>query len=263
MKNGEIIRNKRLKDNYFRVDFYSPELCKQAKAGQFAHVKICGIPNKVLRRPFSISDVSSEGLLTIIYKVVGAGTEALSSLKPGDTCDIMGPLGNPFSPSVKSDIPVIIAGGYGAAATYLIAKNSPSPGILLLGARTAKDLILTDEFKRLGFEVKVSTEDASEGYGGRVTGLMEELLADKNRRNMKFYACGPHGMLMAAGKLILQHGLDGELSLDHLMCCGVGACFACVVKVKADNSDGWRYARTCKEGPVFKASEVYYDLEPE
>ena len=258
MINGEIISNTQLKNTYYKVDFHAPELCENAKAGQFAHVKISGIPNKVLRRPFSISNVDKNGTLTIIYKVVGTGTEVLSTLKPGAICDIMGPLGNPFTAPVKPEIPVIIAGGYGTAATYLIAKNSQVPGILLLGARSSKDLILTEEFRKLGFEVKVSTEDGSEGHKGRVTELMEKQLSG-NTGNMKFYACGPHGMLMAAGKIILEHGLDGELSLDHLMCCGVGACFACVVKVKADSEDGWRYARTCKEGPVFKASQVYYD----
>lgn len=258
MKNGEIITNSLIKDSYYRVEFHVPELCEKAKAGQFAHVKISGIPNKVLRRPFSISNVDDSGKLTIIYKVVGAGTDALSTLGPGVVCDVMGPLGNPFSAPEKNDIPVIIAGGYGAAATYLIAKNSTRPGILLLGARTSQDLILTDEFRKLGYDVRVSTEDGSEGHKGRVTELLEKLLAG-DTANMKYYACGPHGMLMAVGKMILAGGLDGELSLDHLMCCGVGACFACVVKVKADNEDGWRYARTCKEGPVFKASQVYYD----
>lgn len=258
MKNGEIITNCLIKDSYYKVEFHVPELCEKAQAGQFAHVKISGIPNKVLRRPFSISNVDESGKLTIIYKVVGAGTDALSSLGQGVVCDVMGPLGNPFTVPGANDIPVIIAGGYGAAATYLIAKNSPRPGILLLGARSSQDLILTDEFRKLGYDVRVSTEDGSEGHKGRVTELLESLLAG-DTRNMKYYACGPHGMLMAVGKMILAGGLDGELSLDHLMCCGVGACFACVVKVKADNEDSWRYARTCKEGPVFKASQVYYE----
>jgi dihydroorotate dehydrogenase electron transfer subunit len=89
--------------------------------------------------------------------------------------------------------------------------------------------------------------------------MIPDVLNDYPESKLKFYACGPHGMLMALGQILLNMNMDGELSLDHLMCCGVGACFACVVKIKADNSDGWYYARTCSEGPVFKASQVYYE----
>jgi dihydroorotate dehydrogenase electron transfer subunit len=170
----------------------------------------------------------------------------------------MGPLGKPFSEPEKDELPVIVAGGYGSAATYLIAKNAKKPGILLLGARSEKDLILTEKFREHSFEVKTATEDGSDGHKGLVTELLTPTIRENPDKKLHFYACGPKGMLMALGEMLLKRELDGELSLDHLMCCGVGACFACVIKVKADNEQGWRYARTCKEGPVFKASEVYY-----
>ncbi len=257
-QNGEIINNNLLYNDYYKVDFYAPEITKNAKAGQFIHLKIAKLEDRILRRPFSICNVSNDGTLTILYKVVGKGTEHLSKLKKCDVCDIMGPLGNPYSPPLDDEIPVVIAGGYGAASTYLLLHNSQQKGYLLLGGRSKDDLILVDEYKKTGSTVLTSTNDGSYGHKGLVTELIPDVLAKNKGKKLRFYACGPMGMLMAVGQQLLKEGFDAELSLDHLMCCGVGACFACVIKVKANNEDGWRYARTCSEGPIFKASEVYY-----
>jgi dihydroorotate dehydrogenase electron transfer subunit len=254
---GEILSNQNLQDDYYKVEFYAPEICAKAQAGQFVHVQIAHLRDRILRRPFSICDVDNQGRLTVVYKAVGIGTENLAKLPAGTVCDLMGPLGKPFTQAKADELPVIVAGGYGSAATYQLSKLAPK-GLLLLGARSKKDLILTENFAQNGYEVLTSTEDGSHGEKGLVTKLLEQVISEHKDKKLHFYACGPTGMLMAMGKLLLAEGLDGELSLDHLMCCGVGACFACVVKVKADNEDGWRYARTCKEGPVFMASEVYY-----
>jgi dihydroorotate dehydrogenase electron transfer subunit len=256
--NGKIITNSILQDDYYKIEFYVPEICKKAKAGQFVHIKIANLKDRILRRPFSIADVSEDGLLSVVYKVVGKGTEVLSSLVAGEFCDLLGPLGTPYSLPKADEFPIIVAGGYGSAATYLIAKNSPQKGLLLLGARSKNDLILTDKFSEAGFKVQTSTDDGSQGHKGFVTELIAKALEENKGKKIRFYACGPTAMLLSLAKMLQELGYnDGELSLDHLMCCGVGACFACVVKVKADNEDGWRYARTCKEGPVFKAKDVY------
>lgn len=235
-----------------------PDICLMTSPGQFIHVQISNLRDRILRRPFSICNVTEDGILTVIYKVIGAGTEVLSKQKSGTLLDIMGPLGKPFSIPAADEVPVIVSGGYGSAATYLLARRSGTKGVFLLGARTNDDLILHNEYKKLGYDVRIATNDGSEGTKGFVTELIDGVLNDYKDRKLRFYSCGPHPMLMALGKLLQSKNLDGELSLDHLMCCGVGACFACVVKVKADNEDGWRYARTCKEGPVFMASEIYY-----
>ena len=260
LEDANILRNARLKGDYWKVDFNSPEICPEVKPGQFVHVQIAQLRDRILRRPFSICNVTDDGVLSLVYKVVGEGTAALSELKPGTECNLMGPQGVPFSDPGADEIPVIVAGGYGSAATYILAQRSANPGILLLGARSEADIILTEEFENCGFDVRLATEDGSLGTKGLVTLLLDQVIEENagNAQRLHFYGCGPHGMLMAMGQLLLAKGKDGELSLDHLMCCGVGACFACVIKVKADNEDGWRYARTCNEGPVFKASEVYY-----
>jgi len=259
---GEILSNSILQDDYRKVEFYAPDICRGTKPGQFVHIQIAGLKDRILRRPFSICNVTEDGTLTVVYKVVGSGTQVLAVLKPGEICDLLGPLGNPFSPCSDDEFPVIVAGGYGSAATCILARECAAKGVLLLGARSKNDLILTEEFEKLGFEVRTSTQDGSSGHQGLVTELIEPVIKENPGKTLRFYGCGPHGMLMALGKMLTGMNLDGELSLDHLMCCGVGACFACVVKVK-DGETGWRYARTCKEGPIFKASEVYYGGEEE
>jgi len=257
----KIISNKILKNDYRIIVFQTDQIASMVQPGQFIHVKIANLNDRILRRPFSVCDVSNNGELTVVYKIVGEGTKVLSELLPGATCNLMGPLGVPYSIPEDGEIPVLIAGGYGAAATKLLASRSSEKGLFLIGARGEQDIILTDIFENLQFDVRVATEDGSAGIKGLVTVLLEDILKQKDSElsKYKFYACGPRGMLMAVGKILTERGLDAELSLDHLMCCGVGACFACVIKVKADNADGWRYARTCNEGPVFKASEVVLD----
>ena len=259
LENCKIISNDILKGDYRKVVFHAPSIASKVQPGQFAHVRIAKLRDKILRRPFSICEIDDSGHLTLVYKIVGSGTAALAELTHGEICSILAPQGVPFSTPDVAETPVIVAGGYGSAATLHLARISPTPGILLLGARSTQDLILIDEFKKIGFEVRIATEDGSMGTKGLVTTLLQDILRDSSSAAFAFKGCGPHGMLMAVGKMLLASGLDGELSLDHLMCCGVGACFACVVKVKAKNLDGWRYARTCNEGPVFKASEIYYE----
>ncbi|MDD5698814.1 MAG: dihydroorotate dehydrogenase electron transfer subunit, partial [Victivallaceae bacterium] len=230
MNIGEIVSNRILQGDYYAVRFYAPEICRKTQPGQFVHVRIAKLQDRILRRPFSICDVSDDGLLTVIYKVVGKGTETLAALPPGTVCDLLGPLGNPYSLPGTDEFPVIVAGGYGSAATYLLARRCRSKGLLLLGARCAAELILADEFAAAGFEVRPATDDGSCGHRGFVTELIAPVLETNKDKKIRFYACGPTPMLLALAKLLQETGYpDGELSLDHLMCCGVGACFACVV----------------------------------
>ncbi len=256
---GEILSNRCLKGDYFQVVFHAPSIAAAARPGQFVHVRIAGLEAHILRRPFSINDADpARGTVQVTYKIVGAGTRALAELAPGACCDLLGPQGKGYELPLADEIPVMIAGGYGTAAMYMICKKAPRKGILLLGARSDSDLVLDDDYRKLGCDVRIATNDGSVGQKGLVTVLLDELLHSDGAGRYRFYACGPTPMLMAAGKMLVAAGRpDAELSLDHLMCCGVGACFACVVKVK--DGDSWRYARSCAEGPVFPAGEVYYE----
>jgi len=255
----KILENSCLKGLYRRIVFFAPGIAAKAEPGQFVHVRILSLKDRILCRPFSISGYDPQaGTLTITYKVVGAGTEELATLKPGDICDIMGPQGKGYPMPSADETPLVVAGGYGSAATLPLALRSKNKGILMLGARSAADIILDDEYKRAGYDVRIATQDGSLGHKGLVTELLDSALADAPK-TPAVYACGPTPMLMALGKLCIERGVKCYLSLDQHMCCGVGACFACVVKMKDPSSpDGWRYSRTCKEGPVYSADEVYY-----
>ena len=254
-----IIANTRIQGDYFKLVFSSPEMAERAAAGQFTHIRIDRRQDRILRRPFSIHDTDpASGTVTVVYKVVGRGTAALSGLAAGTGIDALGPLGKSYTPPEPDVLPVAVAGGYGAAAMFMLTRRQP--GVLLMGARSAADVILTDRYRDAGYEVRVATNDGSLGQKGFVTDLVPELLAENPGKKFFFYGCGPHPMLMALAKLLRARGLDGELSIDHVMCCGVGACFACVVKVNDPGSpDGWRYARSCSEGPVFPLADVYTD----
>ncbi len=259
MKTGTVLRNRQLQNDYYEVEFHAPEIAAAAQAGQFVHVRIDHQFDRILRRPFSIHDVSADGGVCVVYKIVGTGTQNLARIAPGESCDLLGPLGKAYTPSGKGVVPVLVAGGYGAAACYMLTRTSAEKGVLLLGARSKADVILADRYREAGYDVRIATDDGSLGMRGRVTGLLEPLLRDYAGRELFFYGCGPHPMLLALARFMRARSLRGELSIDHLMCCGVGACFSCVVKLTADNANGWRYARACLDGPVFPAEDIYLE----
>ncbi len=258
MIQGTILDNDRLKGDYYLVRFHAPLICAEARAGQFVHVRINDHFDRILRRPFSIHNCENDAL-SVVYKVVGHGTKELAELRKGDVCDLMGPLGIGFTEPPEGVVPVLVAGGYGAAATYLLTKQVKERGVFLIGARSEQDVLLTDAYRAAGYDVRIATNDGSIGHKGFVTDLIDGVIADYAGKTLFFYGCGPHPMLMAMARLLQGKGLRGELSIDHLMCCGVGACFACVVKVKADSPEGWAYARACNEGPVFNLDSVYVE----
>jgi len=262
LKNEETarsLRNDRIQGDYYRLDLEAPVIARAVRPGQFVHTQIPGLAHRVLRRPFSVFDTDpATGRLSIIYKVVGEGTARLAATAPGTPISLLGPLGNGFSLPSADAFPVIVAGGFGCAATFLLARRSPVPFRVLIGGRSVADLLLVREYRELGCTVRVATEDGSRGHRGVVTDLLAQLL-DGGGPPPRVYACGPNAMLGAVCRLVSGRGLDAEVSLDHVMCCGVGACYTCVVKVLADTPDGWEYVRTCLDGPVFRARETVWE----
>lgn len=253
-----ILRNQLLQEDYYQLDMEAPAIARAAQPGQFVHVQLPGMPANILRRPFSIFDVNPEdGRLSIVYKVVGKGTEHISSLDFATKLNILGPLGRGFSP-LPSDMPsIIVGGGYGCAATFLLAKRAHVKPTVLLGAHTAEDILLQDAYQSLGCRVLVATDDGSAGAKGLVTELLEYVLGEIPK--CRIAACGPTAMLKVVSKIAHSRKLDAEISLDRVMCCGMGACFACVIKRKADTPEKWAYARACADGPVFKADEIWWE----
>jgi len=222
----------------------------------------------VLRRPFSVFKADAEGL-SILYATVGMGTEALTTVEVGEEVDLLGPLGTGFPNLGKNKTPVLVAGGYGNAALYLQAAKLPVKGVAFFGGRSAQDILCVDEFKALGWDVRVTPDDGSLGTQGLVTAALDPWLesfqgSEKNKgggsasfQTLELFACGPNAMLKAVGDRALEKGFTAWLSMDRNMACGVGACLTCVIKRKTET--GWEWARCCKDGPVFNAEEVLWD----
>jgi dihydroorotate dehydrogenase electron transfer subunit len=255
----QIVSNERDTDQYFRLIVRAPAIAPQVQPGQFAHLRIPPLKDALLRRPFSIFQVSG-ATFSVLYKAVGKGTDALSRMRSGEELSAIGPLGHGFTvPKSGGETPLLVAGGYGMAAMYLLAQRSPQKGIVFVGGRRSVDILCEQEFQALGWEVRVTTEDGSHGEKGLVTHpLLAEIRNPQSAiRNLKLFACGPTPMLKAVGKIAADFSVPAELSMDEHMCCGVGVCLTCVIPIKS--GDGWEYQRTCTEGPVFDSTQIAWD----
>ncbi len=240
-----IIANRELKPGCFHMEFASP--FPAALPGQFIMLKAADGSDPLLRRPMSIAGLEN-GVMSVIYKVVGRGSALLSRKQQGDTIDAIGPFGNSFAPPKDARHVLLVGGGIGIAPLLFWAKRNPKvKAAAFIGGAAEKDILCDAEFA----EVHVATEDGSLGEKGLVTA---PLTAHPAYRDGSGYllACGPTGMLKAIDRLSAQDGLRGELSLEERMGCGFGVCLGCVL----DTAGGRK--RMCVEGPVFKTGEVQW-----
>ncbi|MYA77168.1 MAG: dihydroorotate dehydrogenase electron transfer subunit [Gemmatimonadetes bacterium] len=232
----------------------------------------------LLRRPFSIAERDPErGVFGLIYRIVGGGTEILATRRRGELVDVLGPLGRTFEP-VRAGRPVImVAGGVGVAPFLSLAQETardgrarPAEMTVLFGAATAGLLSGEEKFREYGVGVRLATDDGTTGHRGPVTELLERELASSPRRCAYLYACGPTPMMRRCQEIAREAGIDGQVSLEGIMPCGVGVCMACVVAcadpgadpgagpgaVHGEPSSSRRYERVCDAGPVFDMQEV-------
>ena len=213
------------------------------KPGQFVNIKLEGL---FLRRPISVNDVEGDKL-TLIYKVVGKGTEQMSNMVCGETLDILTGLGNGYDISKSGKNPLLIGGGVGVPPLYMLAKRLIEKGedvSVILGFNTKDEIFYEDEFKALGAKVYVTTVDGSYGIKGFVTTAMESLDYTYT------YTCGPEPMLKAVYK---TSKTPGEYSFEERMGCGFGACMGCSCKTLYGNK------RICKDGPVLLKEEIIWE----
>lgn len=264
-----------LSDRYRVLACRAPGIAGSAMPGQFVHLSVPNLESAVLRRPFSVYKASG-GAVSIMYKSVGAGTRAMTKLLPGDQVSLMGPLGNGFPPLQAGSFPVLVAGGYGAAALRLFAERSFVKGIAFLGASCAENLVCTGEFQRCGWATRITTEDGSAGARGLIIEELDKWRAvELDGRSPEFFACGPIGMLESVAERAVSGGWRAWLSMEQHMGCGVGACLGCVQKAKnnlpgAEADDGrpdretaWKWARVCSEGPVFECRDIVWERHGE
>ncbi len=243
MKQGlfEIIENTALTETVYRMRLVG-DTSHITRPGQFVNIKLDGF---YLRRPISVCDCSGD-TLTLVYKVVGKGTEAMSKMRDGKL-DILTGLGNGYDLSLSGDKPLLLGGGVGVPPLYLLAKELRKAGkevTVILGFNTKDEIFYEEEFKALGAKVLVATADGSYGVKGFVTDAM------KDPEYTHFYTCGPEPMLKAVCKATTT---SGQLSFEERMGCGFGACMGCSCKTLTGNK------RICKEGPVMKKEEILWE----
>lgn len=214
------------------------------RPGQFVNVLIEG---QYLRRPISVND-AIDGELTLIYKIVGVGTEKMAKMTTGEKLDILTGLGNGYDIETSGDRPLLIGGGVGVPPLYMLAKQLCAKGCdvtVILGFRSARDVFYKDEFEALGAKVFVTTEDGTAGTKGFVTGVFGEA-GDYTHT----YSCGPEPMLRAVYN---TSNTSGQYSFEERMGCGFGACMGCSCKTLYGNK------RICKDGPVLVKEEIVWE----
>ena len=236
----EILSNRALAPNVYEMKLRGDTSAITAP-GQFVQIRLDGF---FLRRPISVCDAQGD-VLTLIYKVVGRGTEAMSALAPGKQLDLLTGLGNGYDLSLCGDAPLLIGGGAGVPPMYLLAKRLIAEGkrvTAILGFNTASEVFYEAEFRALGAEVIVATADGSYGTKGFVTDAMDGLTYTH------ICACGPEPMLRA----VYNCPGSGQFSFEERMGCGFGACMGCTCKTKYGNK------RICVDGPVLKKEEIVW-----
>ena len=238
----EIVSNEALTDCVYKM-VLGGDTSAITAPGQFVNIRLDGM---FLRRPISVCDFD-ENTLTIIYKVVGKGTEAMSGMCPGTKLDILTGLGNGYDLSLSGDQPVLLGGGVGVPPMYNLAKKLLEQGkkvTVILGFNTKSEIFYEDEFRKLGCDVIVATADGSCGIKGFATTPLENL------SYTYFYTCGPEPMLKAVYRATRT---SGQMSFEERMGCGFGACMGCSCKTLTG------YKRICKDGPVMKKEEILWE----
>lgn len=247
-----VIEQKMIAEGICSMWLDAKEIAVQAKPGQFISV-YSNDKSRVLPRPISICEIDREkGTLRIVYRVVGKGTEEFSKAKPGDSFEILGPLGNGFPiEEAKGKKVLMIGGGIGVPPMLQTAKEIEGEAIIVSGYRN-QDLFLKEELESAG-TLFIATEDGSVGTKGNVVDAIRE---NQIEADMMF-ACGPKPMLRALKDYALEKGMPCWISMEEKMACGVGACLACVCQSKdVDSHSHVHNKRICKDGPVFLSTEV-------
>ena len=237
----EIVSNKNLAPGVYEMVLRGAST-EDCTPGRFVQLKLDSF---YLRRPISVCD-AEEGKLTLVYKTVGRGTEAMAQYECGKRIDVLTGLGNGYDLDKSGDRPLLIGGGAGVPPMYLLARRLLAQGkqpTVILGFNKAEEIFYADRFRALGIETIIATADGSVGVKGFVTDAMEDLDYTYT------YACGPEPMLKAVYN---RSATSGEYSFEERMGCGFGACMGCTCETKYGNK------RICKDGPVLTKEEIVW-----
>jgi len=247
---ARVIESKRLTDDIVRLVFEAPELARTAQPGHFVAIRAGQTEAPLLRRPFSIATSDGQRCLTVIFRIIGAGTTLLAARQPGESLDVIGPLGHPFE--IHEDRPaILVAGGLGIPPIGFLARGLKERGILAMlyyGVRTKAELATLGDTADTVRQLVVSTDDGSAGHHG----LISEVVAREIHSDCRLYACGPRPLLDVLIRLARERNIPTQLSFEQQMACGVGACMGCSIATARG------YQRVCTDGPVFPA-DVFFD----
>jgi len=255
MHRAKVLLNRPAGRGYYRLVLQAPALAAAAAPGHFVMLRVSENLDPLLARPFGISAIISKRYIELYYRVVGRGTTLLSTVEPGQTLTVLGPLGNGFPAPERSSTPLLVAGGSGFPPLLYFATHYGKQSHLFVGSRDKECLPPAAVMKDLRSRTKAihyATEDGSRGVCGFVTDTLAKYLIRPAAGGAPvIYACGPNAMLAAVSRLAAEHSVPCYVSMEERMACGLGVCMGCSVSMKAGG-----YKRVCKEGPVFLASEI-------
>lgn len=253
IEKGKILKNSAIAPGIFEMEIIAPWVALHGHPGQFVNVKVSeNTTDPLLRVPLGIHKLG-KGSISLLYKVVGQGTELLSRRRKGENIDVLGPLGKGFDISAaKNTTAVIVSGGHGIAPLFALAekfKQMKIKTVFFMGAGKKAEIVRSKELKKSGAEVYISTDDGSCGEKCVVTELVKKYLKEKTVHPAKtaIYACGPKAMIKEVAAVAKTFNIPAQVTRDEYMACGVGACRSCAV----ETTEGIKLA--CKDGPVFDA----------
>lgn len=258
---GVVLKNEQLSKTLYLMEITSPEIARTIQPGQFVHMKIPGMEAHILRRPFSVYATSSdEGIVEILYQVVGFGSQHMTELSAEAPVELIGPIGNTWKAPESTERALLVGGGVGSAPLFMLAESLMEKGVevdVVLGAQTKEALVSHDRYQELLTKhmlphdnLRCATDDGTFGHAGFCTTLVEENL---ERRTYDYGAvCGPEPMMKIVAASMIEAKIPAQVSLEKRMACGVGACLSCVV----ETTQGVK--RACVDGPIFAAEEVVF-----
>lgn len=282
-----IVENHCIAQDTMRIRVNVPDMAQRVVPGQFFMLRNPDGDDPLIGRALALYDVASDGSgwIDLVYLVKGKLTTSVSSLRPGQSVAIWGPLGNGFTPAPTEHL-IMVAGGIGQTPFLALAREAlgtqafgtgPSASrengyakrvSFCYGVRSAKYLAGIEQFEEAGCEIHVASEDGTtaEGVESRrelVTASLTRVLEQRNTPECRVVCCGPEPMMEAVAKIAEQHSVPCQVSLETPMACGIGICFTCVAKIRETEGDSltdeWDYKRTCVEGPVFEAEKIVWD----
>lgn len=252
---AEILHNENVGPRLSVMTFRAPEIAKSVEPGQFVHMKIPGMDDHPLRRPFSVYAADAEaGTIDVLYQVVGYGTDVMTTLQEGMSASLVGPVGRGWIIPDGARKVLLVGGGVGAAPLFMLCEQCVRAGIdttVVLGAATHNMLVCRKRYKDLlGQNPRCATDDGTYGHAGFCTGLVESALDEEDYDWVA--TCGPTPLMKIVAGMAADHGVACSVSMEKRMACGIGACLGCIVDTVEGNK------RSCVDGPVFPAEKVVW-----